>query len=100
MDELAPRTHSKKTPGLILAFVAIAIVAGYLGYWIGTKYGKSAMSPKVDLTAQLPTTKLANDSIITSQEAIAVGKIVKADAGSITMQGRDGKISGFKLASK
>ncbi len=101
METSAQAAGAKKSPGLIILLVVVAIVAGYVGYFIGAKNAKPNMGqPIPDLTAQLPTTKVAADSIITSQEAVAVGKIVKTEAGSITMQGKDGKIGVFKLATK
>jgi hypothetical protein len=85
--------------GLVIIVVVVALVAGAIGYGVGANRKTSSPAPST-LQTQLPSTKVGPDSLITTQEATAVGKITKADSNSITMQSDDNKVTGFKLGSK
>ncbi|MBI2601166.1 hypothetical protein HYW42_04375 [Candidatus Daviesbacteria bacterium] len=80
-------------------FLALALGTSWISYQNGLSQGMEeakSFQPKQSVLAS--KIRIGPDSIVKTQQALAVGRITNKDNDGITLRGEDGKESTFKLS--
>ncbi len=88
--------HKAKKAQTLIAVSAVAVVLAYGSYMTGFNQAKVTL-PKPSVP-EVKAGKIGPDSIVKSQQALAVGEVTAKNTDSITVKGDDGKTSSFKLS--
>ncbi len=85
----------------LTALVAVGLVgASWFSFQNGMQYGAQTVKNGQANQSQVLAagTRIGPESIVKSQQALAVGEITKKDGETVTIKGDDGKETSFKLS--
>jgi Na+-transporting NADH:ubiquinone oxidoreductase subunit NqrC len=84
----------QRTVGFFVLLIAVALISAYFGFWFASSKPSSKLANSEQAVNGL---KLEPASIVRSQQAVAVGKVIKVDNNNISLMGADGQVGTFRL---
>jgi hypothetical protein len=93
-------SSSGHTSIIVIVVIVTALIAGGLGYFLGNRNLPRTNPVPMSVNPAVEQQNAGKSNTIATQTATAVGKVVKIENNSVTLQGDDGIITGFKLGQK